>query len=234
MNELIDVPNLENITITGNTTGTSQIQYYLFGINYFETGFANINSDGSYRMDINKLSHDAGQYTLVLQHPGEDAVFNVYPEYVPESGSYDIKIMDEVNDEPSNTILYNTGVRTGRNAADVLCMGIDTQNIDDQYLRIPLVVDPTEGSFISITTSYWSHSFLYGDTLTLSGVNTNSSYVHLFFEYPNGTRQLLSNLPISVSTDKVWTTSFAFPETHDLGTYTIFAVAGDTPPRIQP
>ena len=222
--------------ITGNATGTTHLLYYIFGTNYFATNTISVNEDDSYSLFFNTESKSSGQYFLVIQHSGSDGVFNVGP-VVSSNGGFNIVMntSGSFNGGDSNiqlnNILFNTLERQSKNAAEALCQVLDSQNIDDECFCIPLIVDQTEGSLFSIRSSYWEPSFTDGDTLTLSGVNTNSSYVHLYFEYPNGTRQLLSNLPITVSNDKDWTTKVSYPKTSLLGTYIIYAVAGGlTPP----
>ncbi|HJJ42739.1 MAG TPA: hypothetical protein O0X66_03145 [Methanocorpusculum sp.] len=221
------------IAITGTAElgkGNNYILYYIFGENYFYTNSASVTGT-SYGLNIDTTSLANGQYFVVVQHPMYDRVFNIGP-VVAENGGYDIK-MHAYEDYTSDSayILFNTVDRESRNVAKALCQALDSQNIDDSYVRVSFIVDSTQGKLISISDVSRSISYPNGDSFTISGVNTDSTCVHLYLQYPSGTRKLLSNSPIYASNDKIWTTSFSHAKMLEAGPYLIYAVAGGlTPP----
>lgn len=84
--ELISVissPSIVSFDITevvvGNTIGASEVQYYIFGPNYFTAGTA---PAPSFKINI-PLKKDVcspGDYYMVIQHPMQNGTFEFYPK----------------------------------------------------------------------------------------------------------------------------------------------------------
>ncbi|MEA5036776.1 hypothetical protein SDC9_31554 [bioreactor metagenome] len=129
-----------NINITGNAPGTTQLIYYIFGTNMFASSTISVNDDGSYSIEIATDTYDTGQYFVVVQHPMYDRLFNIGP-VAAESGGYYIKM--NVNGDYTSgdaVLLFNTLDRQSANAAQALCQAMDFQNIDDIYVKLTVIV----------------------------------------------------------------------------------------------
>ncbi|HJJ71942.1 MAG TPA: PGF-CTERM sorting domain-containing protein, partial [Methanocorpusculum sp.] len=68
-----------------------------------------------------------------------------------------------------NTVLFNVSKRQTANAAQALCDALDSQNIDDMYVKASFFVVGKDESF---TISEIPTTIAQGETLTISGVST--------------------------------------------------------------
>jgi len=151
------------IQISGTAEGTNRVMYYVFGTNRFESSNTSVNNEGSYSIQIDTDTYSAGQYFVVVQHPMYDRVFNIGP-VAAQYGGYDLKInaQGDYTSEDA-TILFNTNERQSANAAEALGQALDTQNIDDIYVKLIFIVaQPT------LTMNPVS-DIVKGQSLTVSG-----------------------------------------------------------------
>ncbi|MBO5368529.1 PGF-CTERM sorting domain-containing protein [Methanocorpusculum sp.] len=153
-----------DLTISGTAESADQLMFYVFGNNKFASGTITVEDDGTFEeeIDIDEDDYATGQYFVVIQHPMYDKVFNVGPIYVKEDGTevstnpdY-IQVGNKLNANiventegsyedvdvktASSKILFNTGKRQSANAAEALCQALDTQNIDDIYVKASFIV----------------------------------------------------------------------------------------------
>jgi len=142
------------------------IAYYIFGTNYFVNNTVDdaVDEDTPNQFAI-KLEDtetddmDPGQYFMVIQHPMYDQKFNI-------NASANIIQLVDGNDV---TPLFNVFDRQTANAAQALCDALDTQNIDDMYVKYSFFVVGEDESF---TLSEIPTTIAQGETLTISGVST--------------------------------------------------------------
>jgi PGF-CTERM protein len=175
----------DDIKITGTAEAADSLLYYVFGTNKFVTGFISPEDDGSYSQKISTDNLDAGQYFVVIQHPMYDKVFNVKPIngiiYQNNSGEA----------TSASTELFNTAERQSANAAEALCQAIDTQNIDDIYVKLTFIVatptltmnpvsDVTKGSALKVsgTTNLKADTLVTVDVLSTAFTAVDKSSVN--------------------------------------------------------
>jgi len=151
-----------------NAEATEKIQYYIFGTNYFLAGNTTDNVKDTENQFIVKLNESVtsaknmstGQYFAVFQHMMYDKMFNIYA-----NGSQ--IVLNETG--KTNVTLFNVDNRQTANAAQALCDALDSQNIDDMYVKASFFVVGKDESF---TISEIPTTIAQGETLTISGVST--------------------------------------------------------------
>jgi len=153
------------IKITGNAKATPQILYYIFGTNHFSFGTISVKDDGSYSKEIGTDNLEAGQYFVVIQHPMNDGYFNVGPIASPFGFDIVQNPIGSYNGIDS-TILFNTNERQSSNAAEALCAALDSQNIDDIYVKLTFVVTSPQLTVDPVS------DVARGSPLTISGTST--------------------------------------------------------------
>ncbi|HJJ68153.1 MAG TPA: PGF-CTERM sorting domain-containing protein [Methanocorpusculum sp.] len=149
-----------------NAEAASEIAYYIFGTNYFAYGKTENHPEDDegeeiltqFVVELNETQTkgmDAGQYFAVFQHPMYDKELNI------EAVGTAI-MLGEVT-------LFNVDVRQTANAAQALCDALDTQNIDDVYVKYSFFVVGEDESF---TISDIPTEVAKGDKIVISGVDT--------------------------------------------------------------
>ena len=168
----------DDLVVKGTAEGNpSNVRFYIFGTNKFVPGIEAVESDGTF--EISKKIHApdkagegdielaAGQYFLVIQHPMYDGVYNIGPVKLA-NGGYDIVLYEEGSFENrDNKTIFNTNERQSANAAQALCDALDSQNIDDMYVKASFIVAGAT-SYIDPVPSQVTK----GQVLTISGTTT--------------------------------------------------------------
>ena len=137
-----DVTQDKEASISGKTKDTLLLQYYVLGLNYVSVGTVAPNSKGEFSilLDTAKSSMSTGEYFVVIQHPGDDTVFNVGP-VSSTGGGYDIVLNIEGSyNIPGSSVLFNLKNMYPENAAGAFCDVLYTQNIDDRYTAFSFFV----------------------------------------------------------------------------------------------
>ena len=163
------VQNTEADFVIG-AEATDAIRYYIFGTNYFnasnEVSGPDKDTTNQFSFTLKKEftdAMDAGQYFMVIQHPMYDGDFNI----LAFSNAFYLNTSGEaVADEG---FLFNVNDRQTANAAQALCDALDTQNIDDMYVKYSFFVVGEDESF---TISDIPSQIAKGTTLVISGVDT--------------------------------------------------------------
>ena len=142
------------------------IQYYIFGTNYFNASWTNDTvkkMDNQFKITLEEeqtVNMSAGQYFMVIQHPMYDGKFNI------NATENTINLVDGNDATP----LFNVNDRQTANAAQALCDALDSQNIDDMYVKYSFfVVGEGEAKY---SISDIPATIAQGETLTISGVST--------------------------------------------------------------
>ncbi|MBP3443262.1 MAG: PGF-CTERM sorting domain-containing protein, partial [Methanocorpusculaceae archaeon] len=154
-----------------NAEATDKIYYYIFGTNYFTYKEETENVEDEEGEDIEnqfivELTESqtkamaTGQYFAVFQHPMYDGEFNITAD-----SNWNIIL----NALTAPSTLFNVKDRQTANAAQALCDALDTQNIDDMYVKYSFFVVGEDESF---TISEIPTSVAQGETITISGVST--------------------------------------------------------------
>ena len=148
------------------------IAYYIFGTNFFAVGKqADADEDIPNQFTITLKEEQtvaelmaAGQYFAVFQHPMYDGDFNIYAVdqkfYLNTTGNAD---------GTDETYLFSFDARQTANAAQALCDALDSQNIDDMYVKYSFFVVGEDESF---TINEIPTEVAQGTTFTVSGVST--------------------------------------------------------------
>lgn len=182
MQQIIRLDSASEITAQGSefkAEGTAegtlkQVQYYVFGTNYFNSDYRTV-SNGKFTV---KLSGDVtdtmqpGQYFMVIQHPMYDEMFNVGAETVDKNltGKILVNNTGDISDD-GGTVIFDTSSRQSANAAEALCQAIDSEDIDDMYVKVSFVIADKNSQINPIPTSISK-----GEILTISGTAYGYKY----------------------------------------------------------
>ena len=153
------------LTVTGTAEAAEKVKYYIFGNNKFQSGDLNVDDDGTFEKElaIDAAAFATGQYFVVIQHPMYDKLFNIGPMYYNDANGYYDSLVPTIESPVGNKavavivlnttgpyygsgaatydeILFSTLERQSSNAAEALCKALDTQNIDDLYVKATFVV----------------------------------------------------------------------------------------------
>ena len=169
---IVDAPEVvvqeTDVEFIINAEAAEEIAYYIFGTNYFAYSTTENHpedKDGEeiltqFVVELNETQTDgmdAGQYFAVFQHPMYDKVLNIVAE------GTQIKLVG------TTPALFNVDTRQTANAAQALCDALDTQNIDDMYVKYSFFVVGEDESF---TISEIPSQVVKGDKIVISGVDT--------------------------------------------------------------
>ena len=150
---------------------TPVIQAYFFGTNYFEqkpgkladSDITNEFTVTLSKTETNETNMAAGQYFAVFQHPMYDGMFNI----LAFNNAFYLNTTTQATQQ--SQFLFSVDERQTANAAQALCDALDTQNIDDMYVKYSFFVVGEDESF---TISEIPTTVAQGETLTISGVST--------------------------------------------------------------
>lgn len=122
----------EDVEISGTALGALVVQYFVFGTNYFDFGTVITNSDGKFVINLDYPISDSQRYSIIVQHPGKDTIFNIGA--VLESEDHYI-VMNPTNsyDTPGYTEIYGTTGRQHENLVEAICQLFTSSSIDDLY-----------------------------------------------------------------------------------------------------
>ena len=149
------------------------IAYYIFGTNYFifnKKADADEDTTNQFTVKLDKATTknmSAGQYFMVIQHPMYDTFFNIMAN---ESTFYLNTTADASN--ANGDKLFSFDIRQTANAAQALCDNLDSQTIDDMYVKYSFFVVGEDESF---TISEIPSQVAKGSTFTVSGVSTSNA-----------------------------------------------------------
>ena len=155
----------------------ADVKAYVFGTNYFlevdHIKKTEKDVENKFTLTINKTqtsakNMSAGQYFMVIQHPMYDGAYNIMVDgtifYLNTSGNAVVS-----GNPGSSTELFDVNDRQTANAAQALCDALDTQNIDDMYVKYSFFVVGEDESF---TISEIPTEVVKGDKIVISGVST--------------------------------------------------------------
>ena len=166
----------------GTAEATNSVAYYIFGTNYF--AFSNTTSvkDGEFTVKIDKddtKKMAAGQYFAVFQHKMYDGEFNIWANETSGEVFYAPTTKAGILDTAK--VIFNVNDRQTANAAQALCDALDSQDIDDMYVKASFIVaagtsiinpipeEITKGSELTISGTTTGH---VGDIVTVEMLST--------------------------------------------------------------
>ena len=223
--------------IKGTAEAATEVRYYIFGTNYFATGKQTSIKNGEFTITLKKddtKDMAAGQYFMVVQHPMYDKQFNVYAVKGNSDKNQTIYTAatnaSGLVDTAKATELFNTLERQSANAAEALCQALDSENIDDMYVKLSFIV-AAETSVINPIQS----EIVKGEKLTVSG-NTNAGadipvtveiMSTAFAAVPKDTVGSASFISLTTKTDKDGNWEVVFDTTGlNVDEYTVSAAVG--------
>ena len=216
------------LTISGTAYGTDSLMYYIFGPGNLTSSLIEVNAADTFSKDIETDGFALGSYYLIVQHPMYDRYFNIGPIYENDGTAY-FMMNWQGSFESGSDYLFNTAFRSAANAAQALCDSLDSQNIDDLYVKSEFIVSP--GSNDSNVLTLEADVTSVDDTLQyhVSGFCTAASSVSFYVQYPDGTISALS----SASCSNVGEYSEVLSVSNAVaGNYTLYAVAGNPSPTL--
>ena len=154
-----------------NAEATENITAYVFGTNFFlSTNPVKADKDISNQFTVKILESETanmstGQYFAVFQHPMYDTFYNIF---AGTDGKFYLNTSADAKNA-NGELLFNAMDRQTANAAQALCDALDSQNIDDMYVKASFFVVGEDESF---TISEIPSTIAQGETLTISGVST--------------------------------------------------------------
>ena len=146
------------------------ITYYLFGTNFFDIGEGDQDEDvkTNYIVTLDEdytKNMSAGQYFAVFQHPMYDGYFNILAD---ANGKFFLNTSGDALTQ-QNSFLFAFNDRQTANAAQALCDALDSQNIDDMYVKYSFFVVGEDEAF---TINEIPAEVAQGSTFTVSGTST--------------------------------------------------------------
>ena len=158
-----------------NAESATKIQAYVFGTNYFDVFGGELADDeilNEFEVVIDKdttTNMSAGQYFVVFQHPMYNGIYNIFEDATTE-GKIVLNTTAKAETQPTTgDLLFNVKDRQTANAAQALCDALDSQNIDDMYVKYSFFIVGQDEAF---TMSEIPSTIAQGETLTISGVST--------------------------------------------------------------
>ena len=161
----------------GTAEATNKVYFYVFGTNFFAADLV----DGKDEWDGNKFTFTleeedtdkmaTGQYFVVVQHPMYDTFFNIAPELDVNGNVTGAILLDTTANAVAGTAseLFDVFDRQTANAAQALCDALDSQNIDDMYVKYAFILAGKDESF---TVNEIPTEVVKGDKIVISGTAT--------------------------------------------------------------
>ena len=159
-------------TVKGTAEAATGVYAYIFGTNFFAANNTNDETFSSIKVEKNEFTikvagsatknMSAGQYFMVVQHPMYDTFFNI-----AANGSK-IQLNETGSALEGGAVLFDVNDRQRANAAEALCQALDTENIDDMYVKLSFVVAAPSSVINPIP-----ETVAQGEKLTISG-STNT------------------------------------------------------------
>ena len=175
---IIDAPEVvvqgEKAEFLINAESATKVQAYVFGTNYFEVFAGKLADDdvkNEFEIVIDKpetKNMSAGQYFAVFQHPMYNGIYNIFEEEATP-GKIVINTQATGAQPTTGDLLFNVKDRQTANAAQALCDALDSQNIDDMYVKYSFFIVGQDESF---TMSEIPSQVVKGDKIVISGVST--------------------------------------------------------------
>ena len=220
--------------IKGTAEAAEKIGVYIFGTNkflYTNTSTDDVKielKDSLFTITIKKQftnSIDAGQYFAVIQHPMYDGKLNVWAQ------NTNITTAETKNSAlQAGKVLFDVNDRQKANAAEALCQAIDSENIDDMYVKLSFVVAGPQSTINPIP-----EQIAQGEKLTISGstnlgkgeVVTVEMLSTAFAAVPKATAGSASFISLVTKTDENGNWEVTFDTTGlNVDEYTVTAAVG--------
>jgi trimeric autotransporter adhesin len=151
----------DRVYIEGVAEGNpANVAIWILGKNYAKVASQTVDSDSTYKYEVTQADTGdlaSGQYFIVVQHPMQNAMFDVY-----QDGNY---VYKNTGDGSPISIfkLEGSGSLQGSDAAEALIQAINDPNIDDTYTKLNFLVQEPLIAIDTIATKN------VGDKFTLTG-----------------------------------------------------------------
>jgi len=139
------------VYITGTAEGQPSlgVAIWILGKNFENYATEAVNSDSSFSYEVKGATNSgmyAGQYFIVVQHPMQNGVFDVYPaQMTVGANTYTIvntSVPQGGSGNPTEDFaLTGPGSLQGSDAAEALVQAINSPNVDDTYTKLQLLIE---------------------------------------------------------------------------------------------
>ena len=139
------------VYITGTAQGQPSlgVNIWILGKNFADLENEAVNSDSSFSYELMGTTTQnmaAGQYFVVVQHPMENGVFDVYATVPPQSATAatpSVVMTAGINGGAASQDFQLTGSGSlqGSNAAEALVQAINSANVDDTYTKLQMLIE---------------------------------------------------------------------------------------------
>ena len=136
------------MTVTVNEYVGDSVRYYIFGAGFFESDVVTYE-ESTFQINLPiDDSYDVGEYILVIQNSMIDKKFNIYPE-----GN---RIILPPSETPRELDVF---ARQPSNVANALCAELDSEDIDDMYVRTTFSVVASKDTAAPSTSISLTHGW---------------------------------------------------------------------------
>ncbi|MCQ1539192.1 hypothetical protein FTO68_09400 [Methanocalculus taiwanensis] len=156
----------DSVFIEGYAYGSPSagVAVWIFGNNYYFRDTQSVESDAgfSYELTGSRTSLMApGQYFAVVQHPMANNRFDVIEDTTTTAGTTYVRMRGSVATSGADVfIAAGPGRLQGSNAAEALIRLLDSQNIDDTYMRTTFLIEEPRIEIDTIRTTYTAERFM--------------------------------------------------------------------------
>jgi hypothetical protein len=157
------IANGDPVYIHGIATGqpSAGLQVWLIGYNYVKIATVFTNADNTYEYELKSADTQLlapGQYFVLVQHPMENGVFDIY--YDASTGSI---FNRQLGTGTSIFQLTGTGSLQKPDGANALMRAINSQNLDDTFATTSFII----GNPTALINPIGDHAV--GDRFTING-----------------------------------------------------------------
>eukprot|EP00825_Cyclidium_porcatum_P036042 TRINITY_DN378_c0_g1_i3.p1 TRINITY_DN378_c0_g1~~TRINITY_DN378_c0_g1_i3.p1 ORF type:complete len:643 (+),score=34.84 TRINITY_DN378_c0_g1_i3:1008-2936(+) len=162
----------DQIFITGTAEGqpSKGVQIWVLGKNYpksiDDVKTQSVNSDGSFKYEITRTTTKdlyQGQYFVVVQHPMQNAIFDVVAQAGTGTDSGKTVVMNmQLGTAGTGTkvfTLLGAGSLQGSDAAEALVQGINDPNVDDTYTKLQFIIETPKITIAPISDKHVGDKF---------------------------------------------------------------------------
>nr|WP_320162528.1 MEMAR_RS02690 family S-layer glycoprotein [uncultured Methanoregula sp.] len=170
----------DQIFITGTAEGqpSKGVQIWVLGKNYpksiDDVKTQSVNSDGSFKYEITRDTTKGlyeGQYFVVVQHPMQNAIFDVVAQSGTGSDAGKTVVMNmQLGTAGTGTkvfTLLGAGSLQGSDAAEALVQGINDPNVDDTYTKLQFIIETPKITIAPISDKHVGDKFTITATTNL-------------------------------------------------------------------
>ncbi len=167
----------DSVFIEGHAYGSpgAGVAVWIFGNNYYLRDTQSVESDASFSYELTGTRTSLmapGEYFVVVQHPMANNRFDVIEDTTTTAGTTYVRMRGSVATSGADVfIAEGPGRLQASNAAEALIRLLDSQNIDDTYMRTTFLIEEPRIEIDTISTSYTAERFMITGRTNLAAGN---------------------------------------------------------------